>query len=128
MIKGKMELKKYAIMILICCLIALMFISLVYAQGNETDVNLQDVPKNLARALGIPEYAGKLLTCAIFIFWLLLPTVIFVKKHIEYALILEGFLLLGFFIAVQWIEYWYMLVFALIVAGFWASKMKGVFY
>ncbi|MCJ7425111.1 hypothetical protein MUP01_12725 [Candidatus Bathyarchaeota archaeon] len=126
-------MRKWIIPVTVCLFLVLFLVRAVHAQGNETtdssqDVNLLDVPKNLASALGIPEYAGKLLMCALFTFWLLFPTAIYAKKNLEYIFILEGFLLLGFFIAVAWIEYWYMLVYVLVVAGLWAGKMKGIFY
>jgi hypothetical protein len=126
-------MRKWIIPVTVCLLLVLFLVRAVHAQGNETtdssqDVNLLDVPKNLANALGIPEYAGKLLMCALFTFWLLFPTVIYAKKNLEYILILEGFLLMGFFIAVSWIEYWYMLVYVLVVAGLWGAKWKGIFY
>jgi hypothetical protein len=116
--------------LVVCLVLSMLLIRAVNAQdGNETsqDVSFYDIPKNLAGALGIPEYAGKLLACALFCFWLLFPTVIFAKKNLEYILILEGFLLLGFFVGMTWLEYWYMLVYVLIVAGLWASRMKGIF-
>ena len=128
MIKGKM--KRLIFPIIVCVFLVLSLVPNVQAEDESGDVNLLDLPKNLADALGIPVYAGKLLTCAVIVFWLFLPTIVFGRKmeHFVQVFILEGFLLLGFFIAVQWIEFWYMLVYVLIVAGLWASKMKGVFY
>lgn len=126
-------MRKWVIPVTVCLLLVLFLVRAVHAQENETtdssqDVNLFDLPRNMANALGIPLYAGQLLTCALFTFWLIFPTAIYAKKNLEYIFILEGFLLLGFFIAVSWIEYWYMLVYVLVVAGLWAGKMKGIFY
>lgn len=128
MIKSKM--KRLTFQVIVCVFLVLSLVPNVHAEDGPSDVNLLDLPKNLADALGIPLYAGKLLTCAVFVFWLFLPTIVFGRKteHLVQVFILEGFLLLGFFIAIQWIEFWYMLVYVLIVAGLWATKMKGVFY
>jgi hypothetical protein len=128
MIKGKMN--KFILRVMLCVFLVSTLILNVHASDGPSDVNLQDIPKNLANALGISLYAGKLLTCIVFFFWVFLPTIVFGRKesHFIIVLISEGFLLFGFFIAVQWIEWWYMLVYTLIVAGLWATKWKGVFY
>lgn len=118
--------RTFTLAVLVCCL-ALTLVNPAYAQDNGSDVNLLDLPKNVARALGIPLYAGQLLTCAVFIFWLVFPTVIFVRKHLDYILILEGFILLALFIALSWIEFWYMLVYVLVVVGLFAGRMRGIF-
>lgn len=125
----KTRSKRNLVWILLCFLLMLTIIPGVYAQDDDT-VNLLDLPDQLAKALGIPVYAGKLLICSIFMMMLFLPTVIFARKMsdkaMEILMATEGIVMLGLFIAIGWLEVWYMLIVGLIVAVLWAGKMKGM--
>lgn len=109
-------------------LFALLLFSLipqVYAQDQQPSneqVNLLEIPSRLAKALGIPEFAGQLLTCALVMLIVLLPIAIFSKGNMLLSMMV-GFILLGFFVAVGWMPYWFLLLIGLIVAGLWSSKI-----
>jgi len=99
----------------------------VYAQDQQPSneqINLLEIPSRLAKALGIPEFAGQLLTCALVMLIILLPIAIFSKGNMLLSLIV-GFILLGFFVAVGWMPYWFMLIIVLIVSALWSSKIGG---
>ena len=100
-----------------------MLIPQVYAAEDDT-VNLQDLPTYLAEKLNIPTFAGQLLACSIFLVMFLLPIAWFARRNMMLTL-LVGFVLLGFFIAVGWLPFWFLLIISLIVAGLWSAKMKG---
>lgn len=97
----------------------------VYAE----DVDLSQIPNNLAEKTGIPLFAGQLLCSAIILFMFLLPLTILTRKRGSswLAELIVGFIILGVCIALGWLPYWIMLVICLIVAGMYASKMKNVF-
>lgn len=109
--------------ILLIVLLASTLVQYVYAQEDDS-VNLLDLPSHLANALGIPEFSAELLTCSVFMLMFLLPIAIFSKGNLLLILLI-GFLQLGFFVAVGWMDFWFILVIGLIVAGLWSSKMKG---
>lgn len=100
-----------------------MLVPNVYAAPDDT-VNLQDLPTYLAEKLSIPTFAGQLLACSIFLMMFLLPIAWFARRNMMLTL-LVGFILLGFFIAVGWLPYWFLLIISLLVAGLWSAKMKG---
>jgi len=99
--------------------------SIVYAQ----DIDLTEIPQNLADATGIPLFAGKLLCSAILLFMFILPLVVLTRrKGTGYiAELFVGFMVMGVCVALQWLPYWIIIVLLLIVAGTYASKIKGVF-
>ena len=104
----------------------LTFIPHVYAQDESKDdtINLLEIPDHLATALGIPLFASQLLTCSLVMLIVLLPIAIFAKRNTILTLIV-GFTLMGFFIAVGWLPYWFLFVIALLIASLWSAKIKG---
>jgi len=116
--------RKYALLIL-CVLSALTIVRTVYAisEPDNESVNLLDIPKHLAKALGISEYAGKLLASLCLITIFMLPTMIWSRNI--YVMLFIGLTCLGFCVAIGWLDFWFMLVICLIVAGLWSGKMRG---
>ena len=97
----------------------------VYAQNeNDDTINLLEIPDHLATALGIPLFASQLLTCSLVMLIVLLPIAIFAKRNTILTLII-GFTLMGFFIAIGWMPFWFLLVIALLIASLWSAKIKG---
>jgi len=111
---------------LLALTLLLLLCQTVFAQEDSTNekVNLLDIPKHLSEALGIPLYAGQLLTCASVSMIFLLPIAIFSKGNIILTLIFS-LMLLGVFIGVGWLEVWYMLIVVVVVAALWSAKMRG---
>ena len=96
----------------------------VYAQNEEEgEVNLLELPNRLSEMLGIPLSAGKLLACTIFTAMFLLPIAIFSKGNMLLSAIV-GLVLLGFFITIGWLDFWFILVICLLIAGLWSGKIK----
>jgi hypothetical protein len=105
-------------------ILALTIIPQVYAVSENDQVNLLDLPKKLADALGIPQYAGQLLACTFILFMVLLPIAIFSKGNML-LMLMVGIVCLGFFVAIGWLEFWYILMIVLVVAGLWSAKVRG---
>lgn len=95
----------------------------VYAE--EADIDLLQLPTDLGNSLGISTTtAGVILAVLLvapFNICLLLG-----KKMGTIAIILN-FVFLGFFTSIGWIPNWTILLVALIIAGLYAVKAKGVF-
>jgi hypothetical protein len=121
---GKVEMVNWKFAFLLSIVIVLTIIPHVYAASDNDQVNLLDLPKKVAEALGIPEYAGKLLSCTFILFMVLLPIAIFSKGNMLLMLMI-GILCLGFFVAVGWLEFWFILIIILVVAGLWSGKVRG---
>lgn len=117
-----MRIMDWKIPIIIFGLLAFILIPNVYAQ-SEREFNLNDIPKNLADALNIPEYPARLIasTCLILIF--LLPTIVFTRN--VYILLLVGLMSLSTCIALGWLEFWYLLIIVLVVASLWSGKVRS---
>jgi len=94
----------------------------VFAQDNE-NVNLLQLPEQLAKRLGIGLPAAKLLCCIIFTLMFFLPIAIFSRRNVILCLF-SGIILLGFFIALGWLDVWFMLILSLIVAIMFSGKIK----
>lgn len=114
---------KWKFAFLISLVLILTVIPHVYAVSDEDQVNLLDLPKKLAEALGIPEFAGKILACTLILFIVLLPIAIYGKGNILLTLFI-GFLALGFFVAVGWLDFWFILIITLMVAVMFSGKIK----
>ena len=107
---------------LVLVLIGLM-INIVYAQDEE-ELNLLDLPKNLANALGIPEYPAKLLASACVMLLFMVPVLMLTNNL--YAILMMGLITMGVLIGIGWLDFWFILVIVLIVACLWGSKMAKI--
>jgi len=94
----------------------------VFAQDGE-NVNLLQLPEQLANRLGIGLTAAKLLCCIIFTLMFFLPIAMFSRRNVILCLF-SGIILLGFFIALGWLDVWFMLILILIVAVMFSGKIK----
>jgi len=86
-----------------------------------TDINLLNLPVILAERLGISTFAGQLLASCIFGLTFLLPLAIwgsFVPT------LIMGIMLLGFFVAIQWLPSWTMILICLLIAGLYGLRMR----
>lgn len=114
--------------LIISLLFSLIFLieisSNVYAQDNGTDLNLTSFPLLLAEKLSISDFAGGLLASLIALLAFILPTAIYTKSIIPPLFV--GVVVLGFCIAVTWLDYWFLLVLAMIVAFMFATKMRTI--
>lgn len=106
---------------IIILLLLTLFVGHVYAQDDDT-VNLLELPKRIANALDIPEFAGQMLVCSVFLFTFLLPIAIFTRNLL--VTLLVGFCLMGFFIAVGWMPYWILLIIVLLISAMYSGKIK----
>jgi type III secretory pathway component EscU len=112
-------------LIVLGLVLALTLIQVVYAQEqpNNEQVNLLDIPKHLAKAFGIPEYAGRLLASICLTMIIMLPILLWARNL--YLMLIIGLSCLGFCCAIGWLDFWFMLIICLIVAGLWSGKMRG---
>jgi len=110
------------LLLLIVLLAVLINVPNAYAAEDDT-VNLLDLPEHLAAKLGIPTFAGQLLACTIFTVMFLFPIAFFARRNMMLTLI-AGFVLLGFFIAVGWLPYWFLLIIVLAIAGLWSGTIR----
>lgn len=121
-----MKMKAKATYILILTILLMFTLTAnVYAVDETGTVNLQEIPNRLAEALGIPLFAGRLLTCAIFFFIFFLPIAVFSRRDPFLLCLIMGLPLMGVFVGVGWMEPWYVLVIALLIAALWSGKIKG---
>lgn len=95
---------------------------LVHADASNSDVNLLDLPTKLANALGIPQFAGQILVCAIFMLMFMLPVAIYSKTLLPPLFV--GILVLAFLIAVGWLDFWFLLVICLFISLMFAGAMR----
>lgn len=102
-----------------------------YSEGNgngngeengEPDVNLTLLPSQLASAWGIDVLAAGLFMSTLLIFAFLMP--IMISKKSGLILLIVGFTLASFCIAVGWLPLWIMLLVTFLVAAIYASRIK----
>lgn len=114
-------MRKYALIVFGLLILFLKF-PMVYA--DEGRVNLLDLPIYFAEHLGISHFAGQILVCAIFMLAFMLPVVIYSKTILPPLFV--GLLVLGFLIAVGWLDMWFLLVFCLLIALMFAGAMRDL--
>jgi len=115
-------LRRRFLSLLFLCAVYLVNI-IVFPVHADGDVNLTDLPSQLANALGISVFAASLLASAIFLFAFLLPVAIWGKESVFPTAII-GFVVMGFLVAVGWLPAWVMLMTVLLVAGMYAVIWK----
>jgi len=99
-----------------------MLISPVYA----ADVNLLDIPEQLAERLGVSTFAGGLIASAIFMMITVMPIAMITRKRNTgfIAELVVGFVAMGVCIAINWLPYWFILILSMLVALMFAGKMR----
>lgn len=119
-IMERWELNKWILCVLIVSLVILINVPHVYAQ-DEGEVDLTDLPSNLAKALGVSEAVAKLLASACVMLLFLTPVLMLTRNL--YAILMIGFIAMGTLIALGWLDFWFILVISLIIASLWGSKI-----
>lgn len=100
----------------------MILINPIYADNDDTPIDLTKFPEKLAEALSIPTFAGGILCSLIFVsMWLLALNLL--KKVGFLTNLIIGLGLLSFCIAIQWLPYWIMLVICLLIASLWSDKI-----
>lgn len=94
----------------------------VYAPDDTNTVDLTNFPLRLSEAFNISVFAGGLVASMIVMMAFILPVAIWSKNLTNGIFV--GFLCLGFSIAVGWLDIFFILVPALIVAILYAGKMR----
>lgn len=111
-------MNKWILCVLIVSLAVLMNAPHVYAQG---EVDLTDLPSNLAKALGVSKAVAKLIASSCVMLLFLTPVLMLTKNL--YAIMMMGFITIGILIALGWLDFWFILVISLIIASLWGSKI-----
>lgn len=102
-----------------------MLISPVFAQA---DVNLLDIPAQLGERLGVSTFAGGLIASAILFMMAIMPMALISRKRGTgfIAELVVGFVVMGVCIAIDWLPYWFLLIFSMIVALMFSGKMRDL--
>ena len=108
---------------LLCFLVLTLFIIPVLAQ--EEDVNLVNFPTQLAAHWGISTFAAGLFLSSLLAVAFLFPFMLWKKSGL--MIVMVGFSVMGFCIAIGWLPYWIMLMLSLLIASMFAGKItKGL--
>jgi len=91
---------------------------------SEPDVDLTLLPSQLALAWGIDALAAGLFMSTLLIFAFLMPIMIYKKSGI--IVLIVGFSLMSFCIAIGWLPVWIMLLASFLVAVMYALKIKDM--
>lgn len=95
----------------------------VYA--DDPDINIMNLPAQLASAWGITEFAAGLfmstLLCLAFLF------TIAIWKKTAFAPLIVGIGVMGFCIAIGWLPYWILIAVVMLIAAMSASRIKRMF-
>ena len=102
-------------------LISMIVISPVFAE-EEPDINIMNLPEQLASTWGISEFAAGLFMSTLLCLAFLFPIAMW--KKTSFAPLIVGFGVMGFCIAIGWLPYWLMLLISLLIAAMYASKIK----
>ena len=91
-------------------------------------VNLSEFPTALANQFGISLYAGQILASAIVIAFFVFPTLFLQKKYNFSPIIslLMGFVVMGFCVALGWLDIFFMLIICLITALMFSGTMRDL--
>lgn len=108
----------------------LFFLCVLIPKVNASVYNLTDLDDAVADVLGISSFTGGLLISFII---LLFPTLCIAwalakskGPTVMYALIIVDFCVMGFLVALGWLEYWIFLIVALLIALLLAGAVRGL--
>lgn len=100
------------------------------AHAQEPDVNLLDFPQHVADYFGISAFAAKYLVSGAGLLFVTMLVAFTMKRSassaILYAILIVDFVLMAFFVALAWIDYWVFLILCLIVALWMASSLRDL--
>jgi len=122
---GKPRPQRLAFLLPVFLLIFLFSISPVNA---ESDINLQNIPTQLADALGIPAFAGQILVSGITMLMFLLPLCLLTRKGRGSWIpeVAVTFIIMGFCIAIGWLDYWFLLIIGMFTALMFSGTMRDL--
>lgn len=89
---------------------------------DEPDINITNLPGQLASAWGISEFAAGIFISTILFFAFLFPLIIWSKVGL--ITLIVGFSIMGFCIAVGWLPYWIMILVSFLIAAMYAGRIK----
>lgn len=103
-------------------LVLTFFIRSAYA---EEDINIENLPAQLADAWGITEFAAGIFISMILLFTFLIPTLLIAKgkEGGTLAIMIVGFGIMGFCISIGYLNYWFLLLITLLVAALYAKRV-----
>lgn len=93
------------------------------AYAQDEDINLINLPSQLAEHWGITPFASGLFLSSMLGFAFLIPTMILIKRN-SIGIVIIGFSVMSFCIAVGWLPYWILLLLCLLIASMYASKIS----
>jgi len=96
-------------------------IGCVYAE-EEPDVNVMDLPGNLAAHLGVSVFVAEVILSSLFLFSVGLTLSVLKAKGL--LILIVTFPLMGVLIAIGWLPFWILLLLSLLVAFMYADKIK----
>lgn len=102
-------------------LISTILVSPVFAE-DEPDINIMNLPEQLASAWGITEFAAGLFMSTLLCLAFLFPIAMW--KRTSFAPLIIGLGTMSFCIAIGWLPYWIILLVSLMIAAMYASKIK----
>ena len=91
--------------------------------GNEMNLTLTNFPEHLASKLHISVFAGGLLASLVLTLAFMLPTAIWTKTL--YPPLIAGIICFGLSIVFGWLDYWFLLIVAMLCALMFGSKIAG---
>lgn len=111
---------------LVVTLFPLFFLMLISPVFAPDDVNLLDLPEQLGERLGVSTFAGGLIASAILFMITVLPIAMITRRRNTgfIAELVVGFVVMGVCIAINWLPYWFILIFSMIVALMFAGRMR----
>lgn len=103
----------------------LLLIKPVYADDDEPDINLLNLPTQLASHWGISTFAAGLFLSGLLIFPFMLALAMLGSRKITgLILLITSFIFMGFCISIGWLPYWIMLLLSLLIAAIYYDKIK----
>lgn len=117
--------RKVTLFFAILILTSILPISLAHAQE---DINLLDLPQQVADYFGITEFAAKYLVSGVALLFATMLIGFIMRKGpgVLYSILIVDFVLMAFFVALAWIDYWVFLILCLLVALMMAGALKNL--
>lgn len=120
--------KKVTVSLILLSVLLSLLVPLAHAQ--EPDINLLDFPQKVADYFGISAFAAKYLVSGVALLLVTMLVAFTMKRSassaILYAVLIVDFVMMAFFVALAWIDYWVFLILCLIVALWMASSLRDL--
>lgn len=105
-----------------------MLFSCVVPLAFAQEINLLDLPEQVAEYFGIDEFSAGLLVSSVgLLFGVMLVGFIVRSKGTMYSILIVGISLMSFFVALGWYPVWMLTIVVLLLALLISGKLKGVF-